>query len=149
MASLGYNVPLHRTLAVGFAAFIASIAGIIYGWQFGHIDPNSINLSAVIDLLVISVIGSLFRIEGAWLGAFVFVMLQDYARSIPLVHYVGISQERFETLIGVIFLVIVLVSPGGLLGLWTWIKEGLFRSWGHTLDEPGPASTAPTAGPGS
>ncbi len=124
MASLGYNVALHRTLAMGFAAFIASIAGIIYGWQFGHVDPTgTISLSPVIDLLVIAVIGSLYSIEGAWIGAFVFVILQNYARNIPLVHYVGISQQRFETLIGVIFLVIVLLSPAGLVGIWTWIKQ--------------------------
>ncbi len=129
MASLGYNVPLHRTLAMGFGAFLASIAGIIYAWQFGHVDPGTINLSPVIDLLVIAVIGSLYRIEGAWLGALVFVVLQNYARNIPLVHYVGISQQRFETLIGVIFLLIVLLNPGGLLGIWGWIKTVLTRGW--------------------
>lgn len=127
MASLGYNVPLHRTLAMGFGAFIASIAGIIYGWQFGHIDPNTIGLGPVIDLLVIAVIGSLYRIEGAWLGALVFVVLQDYARDIPLVHYVGITQERFETLIGAIFLLIVLLNPGGLIGIWEWVKRLVTR----------------------
>ena len=123
MASLGYNVPLHRTLAMGFGAFIASLAGIIYSWQFGHVDPTgTISLSPVIDLLVIAVIGSLYRIEGAWLGAFVFVILQNYARNIPLVHYAGITQDRFETVVGVIFLLIVLLNPGGLLGIWGWIK---------------------------
>jgi branched-chain amino acid transport system permease protein len=127
MASLGYNVPLHRTLAMGFGAFIASIAGIIYGWQFGHIDPNSISIGPVIDLLVIAVIGSLYRIEGAWLGAFVFVMLQNYARDIPLVHYIGISEQRFETLIGAIFLLIVLLNPGGLIGIWEWFKRLITR----------------------
>ena len=30
MASLGYDVPLHRTLAFGFGAFLAAIAGILY-----------------------------------------------------------------------------------------------------------------------
>ena len=29
MSSLGYNVPLHRTLAFGFAAFLASLAGVL------------------------------------------------------------------------------------------------------------------------
>ena len=33
----------------------------------------------MIDLLIIAVIGSLFSIEGAWIGAFVFVVLQNYA----------------------------------------------------------------------
>jgi branched-chain amino acid transport system permease protein len=125
MASLGYNVALHRTLAMGFGAFIASIAGLIYGWQFGLVAPGSINLEQVIYLLIIAVIGSLFRIEGAWLGALAFVVLQNYARNIPLVNYVGISQERFDTLIGFVFLLIVILNPGGLLGIWEWLKGQL------------------------
>ena len=150
MASLGYNVALHRTLAMGFGAFLASIAGIVYGWQFGHIDPNTIGLGPVIDVLVIAVIGSLYRIEGAWLGALVFVVLQNYARNIPLVHYIGITQDRFETLIGAIFLIIVILNPGGLLGIWDWIKAFLGRTLRPASVQREPVTPAgSTAGSGS
>jgi branched-chain amino acid transport system permease protein len=117
MSSLGYNVALHRMLAFGFAGFIASLAGVLYVWWNGHIDPASIDLSATIDLLVIAVIGGLYRLEGAWLGAFVFVLINNYIRSVPGLGHIGISEERFHTVIGVIFLVIVLLSPGGLIGI--------------------------------
>ena len=40
MSSLGYHVGLHRTLAFGFAGFIASIGGILFVWWNGHIDPQ-------------------------------------------------------------------------------------------------------------
>jgi branched-chain amino acid transport system permease protein len=112
MASLGYNVPLHRTIAFAFAGFIAAIAGVIFVWWNGHIDPASIDLGATIDLLVIAVIGGLYRIEGAWVGALFFVIINNYSQRI------GFIGPRFHTLIGAIFLVIVLVSPGGLIGLW-------------------------------
>jgi branched-chain amino acid transport system permease protein len=111
MSSLGYGVALHRTIAFGFAAFIASLGGVLFVWWNGHIDPASIDLSATIDVLVIAVIGGLYRIEGAWLGAVVFVLINNYSRNI------GFIGERFHTLIGVIFLVIVLLSPGGLMGI--------------------------------
>jgi branched-chain amino acid transport system permease protein len=111
MSSLGYRVALHRTIAFGFAAFIASLGGVLFVWWNGHIDPASIDLSATIDVLVIAVIGGLYRIEGAWLGALVFVLIDNYSRNI------GFIGERFHTLIGVIFLVIVLLSPGGLMGI--------------------------------
>jgi branched-chain amino acid transport system permease protein len=114
MSSLGYNVPLHRTLAFGFAAFIAAVAGVLFVWWNGHIDPATIDLSQTIDVLAIAVIGGLYRLEGAWLGAFVFVILETYLQTVS---FVG---ERFNTLIGIIFLVIVLLSPGGLLGVWDW-----------------------------
>jgi branched-chain amino acid transport system permease protein len=112
MASLGYNVALHRTIAFAFAGFIAAIGGVIFVWWNGHIDPASIDLGATIDLLVIAVIGGLYRLEGAWVGALVFVIINNYAQRIS---FIG---PRFHTLIGAIFLVIVLVSPGGLMGLW-------------------------------
>jgi branched-chain amino acid transport system permease protein len=112
MASLGYNVNLHRTIAFGFASGIAAIAGILFVWWNGHIDPASIDLGATIDVLVIAVVGGLYRLEGAWVGALLFVLLENYSQQI------GFIGPRFETLIGAIFLIIVLVSPGGLVGLW-------------------------------
>jgi branched-chain amino acid transport system permease protein len=132
MGALGYNVPLHRTIAFGFGAFVASIAGILYVWQFDHVDPTSIDLSAVIDVLIIAVIGGLYRLEGAWIGAFVFVVLNNYLRSVPGLSHIGISDERFHTVIGVVFLVIVLLSPGGILGIWEMIKRQLDRGFVRT-----------------
>jgi branched-chain amino acid transport system permease protein len=112
MASLGYNVVLHRTIAFGFSALVAAIGGVLFVWWNAHIDPASIDLTATIDVLVIAVIGGLYRLEGAWLGALFFVIINNYSQRI------GFIGPRFHTLIGAIFLVIVLVSPGGLIGLW-------------------------------
>lgn len=114
MASLGYTVPLHRTLAFGFAAFIASLAGILYVWWNGQIDPATIGLQGSVDLLVVAVLGGLLRIEGAWLGAFAFIVINNYVRDVEL-PLVGGS---FNTIIGLIFLAIVVVSPNGLMGIW-------------------------------
>jgi branched-chain amino acid transport system permease protein len=118
MSSLGYNVVLHRTLAFAFAGFIAAVGGLLFVWWNGHVDPASIDLGATIDVLVIAVIGGLYRLEGAWLGAFVFVLINNYFQRIGFSWGNWISQERFHTLIGLVFLLIVLVSPDGLIGLW-------------------------------
>jgi branched-chain amino acid transport system permease protein len=112
MASLGYNVILHRTVAFAFASFIAAVGGVVFVWWNGHIDPASIDLGSTIDVLVIAVVGGLYRLEGAWVGALFFVVINNYSQQIS---FIG---PRFHTLIGAIFLVIVLVSPGGLVGLW-------------------------------
>jgi branched-chain amino acid transport system permease protein len=121
MRSLGYNVALHRTLAFTFAGFVAAVGGILFVWWNAQIAPSTIGLGATIDVLVIAVIGGLYRLEGAWLGAFVFVVINNYA---PRVDLIG---DRFHTLIGVIFLVIVLVSPNGLIGLWERATQGRRR----------------------
>ncbi|HKB93862.1 MAG TPA: branched-chain amino acid ABC transporter permease [Gaiellaceae bacterium] len=127
MASLGYNVPLHRMLAFGLAGFICSFSGVIFVWWNNQISPGSIDITAVLNLLVIAVIGGLYRLEGAWIGAFVFVVVSDYAQSIGFLRGVGLTQDRFETLIGLVFLAIVILSPNGLLGIWEWIRTAATR----------------------
>jgi len=122
MASLGYDVTRHRLLAFTFAGLIAAIGGILFVWWNAQIAPSTIGLGATIDVLVIAVIGGLYRLEGAWLGALVFVLINNYAPD------VGVIGDRFHTLIGVIFLVIVLVSPNGLIGLWERATVGRRRT---------------------
>jgi branched-chain amino acid transport system permease protein len=140
MASLGYHVPVHRTLAFGFAAFIASLGGILYVWWSGQIAPGNVDLPETINLLIMAVIGGLFRIEGAWLGAFVFIVIQNYVRdfSVPGLGFGGtLFGGSFNTIVGIIFLVIVLASPGGLMGAWDRIVAQIVRRRGlmRTADE--------------
>jgi branched-chain amino acid transport system permease protein len=144
MSSLGYNVPLHRTLAFTFASFVASISGVVFVWWNGHIDPGTINLTAVLNLLTIAVIGGLYRLEGAWVGALAFVIIQDYVRDVN----VPLIGGSFNTVIGLIFLAIIVVSPGGLLGMWETGKAWLVRLAGGDQALPQAAAGAePTAGP--
>ena len=121
MTSLGYNVPLHRTMAFGFAAFLASISGIFFVWWNNQIAPGSIDLLAVLVLLEIAVIGGLNRLGGAWLGAFVFQVIFVYVQRINF-HWGWLNAHaagaRYQTAVGAVFLLIVLLSPGGLLGIW-------------------------------
>jgi branched-chain amino acid transport system permease protein len=122
MQALGYNVALHRALAFGVGAFVASIAGILSVWYTTQISPGGVNVAQTINILVIAVIGGLYRLEGAWIGALVFAAIDNYSRD--FMPNVGdwLGPDRFESVIGVIFLVIVLASPGGLVGIW----EGLW-----------------------
>jgi branched-chain amino acid transport system permease protein len=136
MQALGFNVALHRALAFGVGAFIASIAGILSVWYTTQISPGGINLAQTINILIIAVVGGLYRLEGAWIGAAVFATIDNYSRAwLPNVGD-WLGPERFETVIGVIFLVIVLASPGGLVGIW----ESLWDRRKRRL--------APIAGPG-
>jgi branched-chain amino acid transport system permease protein len=123
LRSLGYNVPLIRTLAFGLAGFMASLAGILYGWSIGAVAPATMGLEQTVNLLIIAVIGGLARIEGAWIGAFVFTYLNNELFRNDTVPVLGGS---FPTIIGFIFLAIVVVSPNGLLGMWDMIAGRVF-----------------------
>jgi branched-chain amino acid transport system permease protein len=82
------------------------------------------------------------RIEGAWIGAFVFFVMQNYITTtthIPLLGFGGtLFGGSFNTIIGIIFLAIVVVSPDGLLGLWERLLDTIGRS-----RSPTPPAQAP------
>jgi branched-chain amino acid transport system permease protein len=142
MRALGYHVEVHRTLAFGVAALIAAAAGILSVWYNRRIDPGSVALGQVIDVLVIAVIGGLYRLQGAWIGALAFVLLDNYSRSwTPEIGSV-LGPERFNTLLGLIFLAIILISPGGLVGAWEQARDRIraLRGGRSARGGPPPAS---------
>jgi branched-chain amino acid transport system permease protein len=101
-------------------AFIAAIGGVLLVWYNGSISPGTIDVTRTIYLLTIAVIGGLGRLEGAWVGALLFTVVQTYSPSYT---------DRFETLIGLVFLAVVLASPGGIAGiagsLDRWVRRRL------------------------
>ena len=150
MGSLGYNVALHRTLAFGFAALLASLAGVLYVWWSGQIAPGNVDLPETINLLVMAVIGGLWRIEGAWLGAFAFIVIQNYVRDfhVPGLSFGGtLFGGSFNTVIGIIFLLIVLVSPGGLMGIWDRFLGAFEQRRDTAALEVAPATSAESPSP--
>jgi branched-chain amino acid transport system permease protein len=116
MNSLGFNVTAIRLVAYAVAGFIASSAGVLQIWYNGLIAPGVVNLTALINILVIAVLGGMRHPIGSFIGAIIFVLLQNFAISI-------VSAERFNLLIGSIFLIIVLFSPDGILGWWEQLKS--------------------------
>lgn len=130
MRALGFNVPLLRMLAFGLGALVAAFAGILSVWWNTRISPGSIDLPRTLDILIIAVIGGLYRLEGAWVGAIVFTVLDNWTRGIDIVG------GRFNTVIGVVFLAIVLLSPGGLMGIWQSITDFVGRRFAGTGSSP-------------
>ncbi|MEL6679577.1 MAG: branched-chain amino acid ABC transporter permease [Pseudomonadota bacterium] len=121
MAALGYNVNAHRIAAYTFASVIAALGGILLTWQSAQISPGTAGISAVIDILVIAVIGGMRRPIGPFIGAFIYVLLKTFA--IDVLIALGLSGDRFQLLIGLSFLLIVFWSPDGILGLWDRWQE--------------------------
>jgi branched-chain amino acid transport system permease protein len=139
MASLGFNVPLHRMLAFTLAGFVAGVAGLLNVWWNGQIDPASVSIGPTLALLIIAVIGGISSFEGAWVGAFVFVAANNYLRELPFVGQIGITEARFNTVIGVLVLLIMVLSPEGLVGIIGKLRGWRPRSSSHRTD---PSSSA-------
>jgi branched-chain amino acid transport system permease protein len=120
MHSLGYDVTAHRVAAHAVAGLLAAVGGVLLVWYNNRISPGSMNTGAMINILVIAVLGGMNRPIGAFVGALVFVLLQNFAIDL-------VSRERFNLVIGGVFLAIVLFSPNGLVGIWTQLRARLGR----------------------
>lgn len=100
--------------AYAFAGFIAGSGGILNAWFQERISSFSVGLGPIVDILVIAVIGGLKHPSGAFIGALTFVLLDTFAVDF-------IDRERFNTLIGLVLLAIIMKAPDGL--------HGLAKSW--------------------
>ena len=116
MNSLGFNVAMHRTWAFTLAAFVASLGGVLYVWEQRAISPTTISLVGILNLLIMAIIGGVLVLEGAWLGAFIYVALENYVRNVVFLNN-WIEEARFRTLAGAIVLILVLACPDGVVGL--------------------------------
>jgi branched-chain amino acid transport system permease protein len=115
MGALGFNVTAHRVAAYAVSGGLAGVGGVLLVWYNGLITPGSVGTGWLINVLVIAVLGGMKHPIGAFLGAIVFILLQTFAIDI-------IDRERFNLVIGGVFLAIVLFSPDGLLGLWAKLR---------------------------
>jgi branched-chain amino acid transport system permease protein len=116
MATLGFNVNAHRVAAYAFASFLAGVGGVLQVWNYRQISPGSVGVERAIDILIIAIVGGITRPIGPFIGALIFVLLRTF--TLDFLVAIGLDGNRFRLLIGLGFLIIVLFSPDGIVGLW-------------------------------
>jgi branched-chain amino acid transport system permease protein len=131
MEALGFHVTAHRVAAYAAAGLLAAVGGVLMVWYNARISPGTMNTGAMINILIIAVLGGMRHPIGAFIGAIVFVLLQNFAIDL-------VDRERFNLVIGGVFLAIVLFSPDGLLGLWAHLRARLFSSQSPTSNQRRP-----------
>lgn len=118
MRALGYNVFGYRIAAMAFAGFIASIGGILIALDRNQVDPNVVSLNSTLDVLVVAVIGGIGSLGGVFAGALVITMLSNFAQNFT---------ERYMTLTGLVFILVLLFAPTGLAGVWQQVRRLVSR----------------------
>ncbi|MEM6341009.1 MAG: branched-chain amino acid ABC transporter permease, partial [Pseudomonadota bacterium] len=108
-----------------FSALIAGMGGILLTWQSAQISPGTVGIQPAIDILIIAVVGGMRHPVGAFIGAFLYVILKTFA--VDFLIAVGLSGDRFQLLIGLGFLLVVFFSEDGLLGLWEKLRASRNR----------------------
>ena len=114
MSALGYPVFWLRVTLFVLAALFAGIGGILAAWSSGIVTPTSMQLSRMIWILLIVILGGARFFWGPVLGAVIAVWLD-----------VIISQltPRYNSVIGIIFVIVIMVAPTGILGVWRKMSD--------------------------
>ena len=106
MRMLGHNVWLIRFAAFVLAGFWGSVAGVLYVWDYGFISPQTLSLQQSAETLLMVVLGGAGTLAGPVAGAVVITVVKTVVSS-----YV----DRWSSLLGLIFIVVVMLLPQGLV----------------------------------
>ena len=104
---LGIPVERHIWIAFTLSCFFMGLAGALYALVNNFADPRGLHYSQSGDFVMMAVMGGMRSFWGPLLGATVFVVLQDYLSSVTV---------NWMSFVGLLFVLVVLFFPRGLLG---------------------------------
>jgi len=113
---IGYNPAAYRTLAFVLSAVAAGLAGAVYAiWDRGA-TPSLLDLTTTINVLIMTILGGIGTLLGPALGAAIMEIFGHF-----FYQWFG---ARWPLVFGIIFIVLVLFLPLGIVGTW---KAGAFK----------------------
>jgi branched-chain amino acid transport system permease protein len=107
MRALGYNTPRYKLAAVIVSGALAGLAGLLLAHTAGTASPENLNWTTSGQVLIMLVVGGTGTLPGPVLGALVVRLLRNLLSSVT---------ERWETVLGLVFIFFVLFARRGLAG---------------------------------
>ncbi len=104
------GIPVERQIWLSFSisCFFTALAGTLYALLNNFADPLALHYSLSGYFVVMTVMGGMRAFWGPLVGAAVFVVLQDYISSMTV---------NWMSFVGIIFILVVLFFPRGILGM--------------------------------
>jgi len=137
MSALGYHVWMTRFWACMFSGLLTCVAGILFVYYNQFISPQTLALTASAEVLLMVISGGAGTLLGPIVGAALVVIVKNVVSA-----YI----ERWNLMLGAIFVAIVIFMPEGLV-------PGTARLWrmGWRVLRHAPSTTAiaDAAGPES
>jgi branched-chain amino acid transport system permease protein len=110
MEFLGIKVERYVWAAFAIAGFFTAFAGTLNALLFNFTSPQDLHWILSGNFVIMIVLGGMRSFFGPLIGVIIFVVAQDYLSSIT---------GNWMTFIGLIFVLIVLLFPKGVLGIFT------------------------------
>lgn len=140
--AMGVNLTYYKTLAFAVSAFYTGIAGGLYAFILGFINPESFHLIMSITFLAMVVVGGLGSIMGSICGAALMTFLDIKLQAIQDISFIGPALVAFSQkymslggisniaviVYGLIMILIVLFEPLGIFGFWIRCKR-YWKTW--------------------
>ena len=115
MAALGHNVWLVRWITFVYSGFWGAVAGLLFVYYHKYIHPTTLSLTASAEALLGVIAGGAGTLAGPLVGAAIVMILKNY---------VSAYLERWNMLLGLVFVLIVIFMPDGVVpGLRRWWKR--------------------------
>jgi len=105
---LGVHVEYYVWAAFAIAGFLTAFAGTLNALLFNFTSPQDLHWILSGNFVIMIVLGGMREFFGPLFGVLIFVVAQDYLSSVT---------GNWMTFIGLIFVLIVLLFPKGLLGM--------------------------------
>ncbi|HXD11931.1 MAG TPA: branched-chain amino acid ABC transporter permease [Anaerolineales bacterium] len=116
----GVHVLRHKLLALALSSLFTGLAGGTFAYQQISYYPSApFSPAWTFDALLITFIGGQGTLMGPVIGAIFFVVVREKLS----VNLVDVHQVIF----GILFILIVLIFPGGLVEAWERLKKLIFR----------------------
>lgn len=115
MAALGYHVWLFKLIAFVVAGAFAGLAGVLFAFNKSHVSPEVLSVAPSAEVMLMVIFGGAATLFGAVIGAFSIVFLS---------YWVSDLTERWNLILGIIYVLVVVFAPNGILGLLArWRKR--------------------------
>jgi branched-chain amino acid transport system permease protein len=112
MSALGHNVWLVRWITFVYAGFWGAVSGLLFVYYNKYIHPSSLSLTTSAEAILSVIAGGSGTLSGPIIGAAIVVLLKNYVSA-----YI----ERWNMLLGFVFVVIVVFMPDGIVpGVRRW-----------------------------
>jgi branched-chain amino acid transport system permease protein len=105
---LGIPIERHIWISFSISCFFTAFAGSLYALLNNFADPMALHYSLSGELVIMVVLGGMRAFWGPLIGAAVFVVVQDYISSMTV---------DWMAFVGLIFVLVVIFFPRGLLGM--------------------------------
>ena len=119
MIMLGYPVFFIKLTAFVLSAALTAIGGVFFVYFYGVMNPDAISLTANVNIMLASILGGIGSLFGAVLGSLIVKTLDMSLSAIT---------ERYMLIIGMLFLVVIVFFPNGIIGGLKEVKFSSFRT---------------------